>query len=264
MTNYIQNPDEPADINELNINGFGFDRETFDETLGVESADLTLKQIMYYRPLVYEKVASEISDNLYLKIHDAFEYNDEGKPVFSKKATAGVIYLIRNPLDVAVSFAHHQNKPIDRMIEFMKKEDARLVGERRSVGQLPQKLSSWSSHVKDWTKQKELKIHVVRYEDMVLDTEETFTGILRFAGIDIEKERVRKAIEFSSFEKLKKQEQEHGFSEKQPSAESFFRKGKIGSWRESLTGEQVSELKKDHRDIMLRFGYLNENGEILF
>jgi len=76
--------------------------------------------------------------------------------------------------------------------------------------------------------------------------------------------RVRKAIRFSSFDVLQSQEKEHGFDEKMPFSESFFRKGKIGTWREKLSEEQAAQIVAEHGEVMKRFGYLTEEGNIVF
>jgi hypothetical protein len=47
-----------------------------------------------------------------------------------------------------------------------------------------------------------------------------------------------------------------------PLAKSFFRKGEIGSWRDVLTEEQISRIISDHGEVMRRFGYLTEAGEV--
>ena len=51
--------------------------------------------------------------------------------------------------------------------------------------------------------------------------------------------------------------------EKNPKADSFFRKGRTGTWGDSLTGEQASRVIDDHREVMERFGYL-QGGEPVF
>lgn len=262
LTNYLNQADKPTGINELNFSGDGFMRESFDERLGIDSADLTRKQICHYRPLVYEQMVAESSEPLFLKVHDAYEFNDDGQPIFSRRATAGAIYLIRNPLDVAVSYAYHLNKPIDVTVRLMR-ENTMLTSDL-SGAQLPQKLLSWSNHVSSWVDASDLNLLVVRYEDMIGDTVESFGDVVRFAGLDFDSTRIAKAVEFSSFERLRAQELANGFREKQPTAKSFFRRGKTGTWREVLSYEQVNQLIGDHREIMCRFGYLGASGEILY
>ena len=253
LTNYLRNDDKPADINDLDITGTGFGRNTFDELLGIESSELTQKQIEHYRPRVYEQMSYESDKPLFLKVHDAFIYNAENRPIFSKKATAGVIYPIRNPLDVAVSYAHHQDEPFDKIISFMNDDDALLSG--KDGGQLPQKITSWSNHVNSWTNEPDLNIHIVRYEDLIKDSVKAFTEIVGFAGLEIDSKRIERALEFSRFERLRAQEAEHGFTEKQPTAKSFFRQGRADSWREQLSTDQINQIIFDHRTVMQKFGY---------
>ena len=98
---------------------------------------------------------------------------------------------------------------------------------------------------------------------MVRDPAAVFGAIVRFAGLEVDAERVRKAVAFSSFERLQAQEASHGFCEKQPTAASFFREGRAGSWRGRLTDAQVGRLVADHLPVMRRFGYLGASDEIL-
>jgi hypothetical protein len=65
-----------------------------------------------------------------------------------------------------------------------------------------------------------------------------------------------KAIDWSSFDNLKSQEQEDGFKEKPEHAERFFREGRAGQWKEILTPAQVDRIVKDRGEQMARFGYL--------
>jgi hypothetical protein len=62
---------------------------------------------------------------------------------------------------------------------------------------------------------------------------------------------------------VQQQEAAEGFQEKSTSPSSFFRKGQVGSWREELSEIQVHRIMQDHREIMHRFGYLDENGKIV-
>ena len=259
LTNYRSDVAGPADINDLDGGWTATSRETFDEVVGIESSSLTATQINYYRPLIYERMALESHEPLFFKIHDAYGRNSEGRPIFPTTATAGVIYLVRNPMDVAVSYAHHQSKPVEEVIAEMNNDDAMLAGS----AQLPQRLSSWSAHVRSWVDESGLGVQVVRYEDMLLRPYEIFADIVRSFRLGFDEHRVRKAMEFSSFEVLRAQEAAHGFREKQPAAKSFFREGRSGSWRDSLPTAQVQRLVSDHRGMMLRFGYLSSENELL-
>jgi len=263
LTNYRRDGDEPVSLDELEGGGTAAVREVFDDCAGLESANLTLRQIEHYRPWVYEQLASENDAPLFLKIHDAFTYNAEGQPIFSRRATAGVIYLIRNPLDVAVSYAHHRNEAVESTIRIMRRSDAMLAGSDRPNDYLPQKVLSWSGHICSWVDESGLDVHIVRYEDMVASPAAVFAAIIRFAGLEVDADRVRKAVAFSSFERLQSQEAAQGFCEKQPTAVSFFREGRAGSWRDQLTEAQVRQLVADHRIVMRRFGYLGASDEIL-
>ena len=51
-----------------------------------------------------------------MKIHDAYTFLPDGRPMVPPEVTRGVIYIIRNPLDVTVSFAHHSRRSIDYMV----------------------------------------------------------------------------------------------------------------------------------------------------
>ena len=93
---------------------------------------------------------------------------------------------------------------------------------------------------------------------------ETFGRAVRFAGLDYTKEQIKKALDRCTFEELQRQEKEKGFHEKSLSSEFFFRKGEVGSWREELTEAQARKIIRDQREVMLRFGYLGEDGDVVF
>lgn len=265
LTNYWRDADEPVDINSLAGGPIASARGVFDDFVGVEASDLTPEEIERLRPYVYEQMAENSEETLFLKVHDAFTYTPEGIPLLSKKATRGALYLVRNPLDVAVSFAHHSNRPVGKMIPKMADSTFAFVNNpNRLHNQLVQKLLTWGEHALSWVDEPDLNVLVVRYEDMKMKTEETFSQVVKFCGLDFDEERLQKALRFSSFDVLQAQEKEHGFGEKMPTSESFFRKGRTGSWREKLTEEQAAQLIHDHREVMQRFGYLTDDGDVVF
>lgn len=266
LTNLRRDADEPANINELEGKRLAASRYPFDEALGYDSAELTEEEIEWLRPEVYLHQARTATERLFHKVHDGYTYLPDGRPIFPPAATAGVLYFIRNPLDVCVSYSHHNgNAPLDSVIKWMADSGMRVaISEKGEALQLTQRYLSWSDNVTSWVDAPGLRIHVIRYEDMKLRPEEVFTAAARFAGLPDDPARIKKAIAFSRFEEMRAQEAKLGFGERYPTSASFFRKGEIGSWRERLSTEQVARLIADHGAVMRRFGYLNDRSEPVF
>jgi hypothetical protein len=64
------------------------------------------------------------------------------------------------------------------------------------------------------------------------------------------------AIDRSSFERLREQEEKSGFRERSEKAERFFRDGRAGQWKEVLTPLQIQRIVDAHHEQMQRFGYM--------
>ncbi len=267
LTNYLRDADEPADINSLDGGPIASARQIFDDNVGIEASDLTQDEIERLRPGVYELISDRVGEArrelpvdddfpTFLKVHDAYTRTADGVPLISKAATAGAIYLLRDPRDVALSFAHHSARDVEKTVGSMGDPEFAFVDKgTRLHNQLRQRLLTWSGHVTSWVDEPGLRIHVVRYEDLSADTAAVFSEVLRFAGVDPDPARVAKAVEFSRFDGLQRQEADAGFGEKMPRATSFFREGRAGSWVESLGEELAARIVSDHGAVMDRFGY---------
>jgi len=265
LANLLHPSEQAARINDLNTGVIASARTPFDDIAGVEASDLTDDEIDRIRPQVFRQLADEADGPQYVKIHDAYARTAAGHLPVPPEATAGAIYFIRNPLDVAVSFAHHTGRDVAQAIAWMGDEHNCVAsGHGQLNRQLRQRLLTWSGHVRSWVDQEDFPVCVVRYEDMHRDTEATFVRAVRFAGLSADPAAVARAIEFSSFQELRRQEQTDGFNERSPVAEWFFRKGVVGSWREALDDAQVARLVADHGDVMRRFGYLDTAGTPVF
>jgi aryl sulfotransferase len=266
LTNYLRDANEPASINALDDDPIASARGPFDTAVGYDSDELTWDEIDALRPEVYLHLAREATRTWYCKAHDAYTFLPDGRPLFPPEATACVLYFIRNPLDVAVSFAHHGGRDeVDTTIRNMAQDNNEFCGKRSvDAGQLRQRLLTWSQHATSWADAPGLRRLVLRFEDMKQDPETVFGEAVRFLGLPFDTARLQKALKFSSFDELRDQERQKGFREKVPRAKSFFRKGEVGSWRETLTPEQANRIVADHGDVMRRFGYLDADGRIVF
>ena len=266
LTNYLKDAEQPADINRLSGGPIASDRDVFDRWAGLEASDLSFEDIADLRPHVYRQMASHVGHPLYVKVHDACTRNSDGDLIFPADITGGAIYLIRNPLDVAVSYSHHGGRTIEQVVHNMCNPDGYVYESPKHLApQLPQRLLSWSDHVRSWMDDSGLAVRLVRYEDMLADPEGTFTGIVGALDLPLDLPKLRRAVAFSAFESLQEQEASAGFKERLMGADApFFRRGRSGSWRQELVPDLAKRLIETHEDIMRRFGYLDENNEPVF
>lgn len=260
LSNLLSDADTPADIDALSVAAHAGSRIWFDACAGARAAELTDDEIEDMRPQVYEAIAGEQKAPCFVKIHDAFGYTRSGEPIVSTRATLGAVYIIRNPLDVAVAYAHHRQVDVDAMIQTMADEAYSLGGGRHGImSQLKQRLGSWSTHVLSWVDAAGIRLRVVRYEDMQQDPGAAFGAVADFAAVPYTPARLRQAIAFSAFPELRRQEDENGRNTKSD-APRFFRRGEAGAWRHELTRAQVHRIVDTHGAVMRRFGYLDADG----
>jgi Sulfotransferase domain len=257
LANYLQDNDEPTDINRFFIGPIASDRQRFDEYVGVDASALAPEVIERLRPEVYRCLARDADETLFVKVHDRWARVDTGEPMFPADATLGVVYIVRNPLDLAASCAHHWGAPIAQAVGTLCDG---TPGPRSAVpgtpDQVRQRYGSWGEHVRSWVDESGLPLHVVRYEDLSADPCGFFGGVVKFCGLDYDDDRVRKAVAFSSFAELRRQETSAGFRERSPAAPGrFFRRGQPGSWRDELPAHLAERLAKAHHPTMRRFGY---------
>ena len=256
LTNYLRPAAMPASINDLVGGPSLARRERFDRILGVDSLRLAPAEVRALLPRFHSRLAAQVPPRSFVKVHRAFGLLDDGTPIFPREATAGVVYIVRNPLDVAVSYAHHAAVTLDRMVAWM--NDGAAAVAHSGPGVLPQPLGTWSEHVSGWLDQRLFPVLVVRYEDLLAAPVKTFSAVLRHAGLEVDAQRVRWAIFHSRFALLQRQEADRGFREGAPHGGPFFRLGSAGSWRASLDGAQARKLLAAHEATMARFGYAEE------
>jgi len=256
LSNYNSNSDKPVSINELDTDGIASSRGRFDEFVGVDSSEMTFDEIDNLRPDVYEHIAQETRKRLYIKAHDAYTYLPDGRGLIPND-NSKFIYIVRNPLDIVPSLSNHSGKSIESTVDFICDQRSCFSKGKRGFNlQLRQKLLTWASHVKSYIYNEELELIVIRYEDMQQDINSTFKRVLEFCELEIDEERLKKAIEFSDFKILQKQEQQEGFKERSPSSDKFFFSGKVGTGKDKLTPEQIEKIIAVNGSVMRELGYI--------
>lgn len=223
----------------------------FEEILGFKPTARHCNEIAAARQKVQQKIADTYEGLIFLKTHNAL-VNDRGHSVVNFAVTSGAVYIVRNPLDVAISLAHHGGITIDEAIQTMASEDSESRVDDKLVNEI---WSSWSRHVSSWTRKPHPAIRVMRYEDMLADPLSSFTALAQHLRLDATPAQLALAVERSSFENLQGEEERAGFVERPQQAERFFREGRVGQWREVLTQQQIERVVAAHREQMARFGY---------
>lgn len=246
----------PVDINRMSTPQPST-RHVLDDLLGVPTSDLTNKEILQARPAALRAYAARQKEPLISKVHEAWQKTSAGQPLFPTELTKASVYIVRDPRDVAVSFAHHLGKSIEHVITLMADPEAALSG---SIDKLntntQQPLLSWSQHVESWLDLASPSPLLVRYEDMLADP--LGQGILMAKHVGLHKETsvYEQAVQHTSFSALSQQESAGGFRETLAHGRRFFRSGRSGAWKETLSLEQIATIEKNHGSVMARLGYL--------
>jgi hypothetical protein len=249
---------ENLDLNNIETDGIFSGKRIMEEILDLDADFLTANQIEHFRRTAYRHLSEKSQELLYIKIHDAFTYSQTDKlPLIPEEPTRLAIYIIRNPLDVALSLVNHIGLPVDEVITSYLINPEGYFNKPGSGGsyQFGQPLGTWSGHVESWLRRPSFPVHFIRYEDMIARPFETFKGAVEAIGNPVSDEQIRKAIEATEFEKLQQKEQAGGFKEKQEPSVRFFFKGQAGRWKEELNEAQIEKIRQANKPMMQEFGY---------
>lgn len=253
LHNLLQDPPDGYDINRISDFSVSDSNPNFyQKFIKKPWRDWTIQDVANARWHVQEHICSLRSDDIFVKSHNALiEY--AGKKMIYPEFTAGAIYIVRNPLDVCISLAHHYGCPVDRAIDMINNPRLGIATSEAVVSEVHH---NWQLHVKSWTAGLLPALAVLRYEDMLASPMEAFGALVQFLGLRPTPDRLMRAIQNSSFNKLRSQEDQTGFRERPEKAERFFRIGTADQWKDVLTPSQVDSIVSVHQEQMKRFGYL--------
>ncbi len=257
LHNLLRPGEESFDVNDMrNLTAYENAAHWYAPLLPGPIETAKREDVARVRAAAQERLAAAADGLVFVKTHSAL-VQTEGHRAINPKVTAGAIYVLRNPLDVAVSYAHHLGAGVDRAIGVMNTEDMEMGGGKTQVYE-PQ--GSWRRNVESWTRRAHQGLFVMRYEDMLARPEATFGRLCDFLRLRPTRQALLAAIEKSSFGALQAQEEKAGFAEKPKQAERFFREGRAGAWRGALSPAQVDSVVAYNREQMARFGYLPAAG----
>lgn len=260
LANLFSNPDRPVDINSISEFQFGdMEPRHFEKISGRPITEMSDQELHKLRPAVHKMFATaRFGESALVKTHNAVVEID-GLPIISPEATVGAIYVLRNPFDLVISLADHYGSSIDDSIEAIASEAHRVRTGPKTVFQ---HLGSWHNHADSWVHANGMKLLLVKYEQMTKNPVKAFGSVVKFLGLPKDTKRLKKAIKFSSFDTLSRQEKQGGFIEKSANSDSFFRSGKVGGWKSVLSDQQIERIKQTQSTALIEFGYMKPDGTL--
>ena len=151
---------------------------------------------------------------------------------------ARFIHLVRDGRDVAASIVH-----------------AGLTWKPSWPTEIGHAAAMWKRYnvaiMAGWASLRGESLYIVRYEDLLLDTQLTLSGLFTFIGA--------RALPQDDMEILIKS---HSFDTYRKIALSnfdqlFLRQGKSGGWRKTFSHQDINDFKLQAGDLLLRYGYVN-------
>jgi hypothetical protein len=167
-----------------------------------------------------------------------------------------VIYIVRDPRDVALSQYHYCRKrrkieddfPIECFVAQF------VTGETWDN-------ASWGQNVLTWvaTREGDQRFLLLRYEDMIADTGHELKKVAAFLGLHVTDEQIARAVERSSAGQMRKMEQaqseKSGLMKGSRKDLSFVRVASAGGWRSQLPPALVARIEAAWEPIMRHLGY---------
>ena len=203
-----------------------------------------------------KKISFWKTHSSFCKLYNKYNFSD-------LKNSLGVIYIVRDPRNVVSSFARHNSKSINETVELLT-NDLATGNEKNEVEVY---LGSWNFNYNSWKVFKNSNRYLlIRYEDLINDTENVYIKILRFIN-DLSKlkspiniNKIRKVVKSTTFSRMKKLEEEQGFEESKVNdlgkTIKFFNLGPQNNWKNLLSSQIIKKIENKFNKEMSELGYL--------
>ena len=239
---------------------FSAHRNWLEEVTQIPVSDLTLAELKTLRAYAHCALAADdpisrlvAPEVRCIKVHDQYE-----PAQFPPSATAGAVYIVRDPRGVAPSWADQTNQSLDAAIKNMGRSGFTFSDSTATLARVVDgPLGSWSEHVASWLDRFSGPLLLLRYEDLLARTAEEVTRLAHFLDLPTDRDIVAAAIKACNFSALQAAEAHSGFVDR-GYQELFFRRGQSEGWRDELSPAQAVVLIECHGTLMRRLGYDTE------
>ena len=204
----------------------------------------------------------------FLKTHhvnckiENFEFTDDNNSL-------GVIYIVRDPRNVACSVKNHFSlENYDEVKNFLFREHNWLgvITDKKIKpldNKIPTLISSWKTNYLSW-KNKTKNYLLIKYENLLENPYLEFGKISKYLenhlNVKFDEKKIKKAIETCSFKNLQQLETDGKFKEqtvdKQNKSVKFFHLGPENDWKKILDKNISREIENKFKAEMEELGYL--------
>lgn len=202
-------------------------------------------------------------------------YHSHYKPSYLIPKNKKILWLVRDGRDVYVSFYYHQliwsnkNKLDPKTVTYTRK-NLPFADYNDISNNLPEYLDysfthkpskshyfnfpgDWASYNRQWQDEVNAgnsNIHLVRYEDLLSNTEDTLRHLLTSVfNVTVDEQKLKQVVEKFSFENQTKRKQ--GVED----TNSFLRKGIAGDWKNYFNEDAKRVFKKYAGKELTELGY---------
>jgi hypothetical protein len=169
-----------------------------------------------------------------------------------------VLYIVRDPRDVALSYYDFARKyrQIDDNYSLASFVSDFVVGKLSSAD-----WGTWGENVASWayTRNGRPGFLLLRYEDMLSDTERELAKVAAFLGVESDPKRLTAATERSSADRMRSLEAVQGdqwvSTKNKRSDIPFVRTAAAGLWKTKLPASAIAEIESAWGPLMKNLGY---------
>ena len=214
-----------------------------------------------------EKINEKRNELKFFKTHNIFG-KINNYDFTNRQNSIGCLYVVRDPRNVFTSLKNHYQLDDNQAIKWMTNDKNFIYYiqkfEENGYSDF-QFISSWNIHYQSWKKQNKIPIKFIKYEDLQNQTYYVFKEIIKFINQivnlkeKVNTDKIKTVLKTTTFEKLKQNEINHGFSESVTSRDDkdkkipFFNLGPKNDWRKIINDDLKAKLEnifeKDLKDL---------------
>jgi hypothetical protein len=214
-------------------------------------------------PVTFRNVEARIpsiyifSDRQLLRLPRIFKSHDCFDPRYRK-----VIYIVRDPRDVAVS-AYHYSIKVKLLPDTCPMEDFVPLFMSGTFGSgllADPRWGSWYDNVSSWLAMRHNReFLLLRYEDMLENAARELYKVADFLGIAVYSERIARAVNLSSADNMrameKSQSKDWQLTKETRQDKPFVRKARAGGWKSEMPQAASARIEASWGDLMQKLGY---------